>query len=185
VRTARAWLGIASRWTATGSQRDVEEPTTVVVVGVDHSDAAELWLGYGNGQLIRPSVGLRPGVDAFVSAVAATSQGGPFSAPVGQALRLSVQPNGAATVEAAPTFQGFLRSSFPTVPVVSFVEGSGVPPSGVDAILTQNDAPPGNAPANWTTFPAPGLLVRVGQTLWLTMQGVALPFRMYAQWAGS
>lgn len=146
MRTRRSWLGVARRWAVSPSQYEVEDPTTVLLLGRDEPDGAELWIGSASsGALI--TVAIAALVDLFVLAVRMSGTGAPVTALID-----------ATPVAPAVVVGAFVRSP-PAATPNAFFHNLGALPGGTN--ICQGSA----AAVAWEFLPEPGLLLPAGSSL--------------------
>ena len=159
MRTRRGWLGFAARWAPTGRQEDVEEPTTVLVVGEDETDEALLQIaeaGHVGGAF--DTIGFRPNRDVFVLGIMGRAAG-----PVVMQGLVEDAPLSVLTLASLLTY---LRSPTAAPVTADFVVRVGLVGPAIHTVTV---------PPVWLLFPRPGLLVRAGTILWVTLLGGGPP----------
>lgn len=160
---------MASRWTPGGIQREVEEPTTVLVVGEDETDEAHLSMGECS-QALSLSLGFRPFVDAFVVAL--------YVRPGPDAIVALLERVPAVTPTAA-TNQNFLRDPTGAPDTAAFVSRAGV--TAGPAIGYASPVGAGGNPL-WTYFPGTGLHVGSTSILWVSLATGLAPGNFGVMW---
>lgn len=155
MQTRRSWLGLAKRWTPTGSQQEVEDPYPVLVVGEDDSDESILWAGSGSSGAV-VTCALAALVDIFVLGLRMSGTAAPVS------VLVDVTP-------AAPTLAGavaFLRAPPAAIPN-AFFHTTNVIPAGSN--LFQGVG----AGVTWQMLPGKGLLLPAGFSIFCSTGAVA------------